>query len=122
MFCLLFSSLSVARLVFFAFGQRLDCCVTYVQLLVKKKKEQTFLSHQQGDDGWCQPDQNVAGGLFQHGSSDSDGRFQQNPDGDRALGQQNKIVMGICVFVEHSGEILSTHEGLEEEEGRRRRE
>ena len=85
MFCLLFSSLSVARLVFFAFGQRLDCCVTYVQPLVffLKKKSRLFLSHQQGDDGWCQPDQNVAGGLFHRDSNDSDGLFQHDPDGDR---------------------------------------
>ena len=77
--------------------------MTYVQPLVFffffEKKSRLFLSHQQGDDGWCQPDQNVAGGLFHRDSNDSDGLFQHDPDGDRALGQQTKIVMGICVFV-----------------------
>ena len=75
------------------------------------------LSHQQGDDGWRQPDQNVAGGLFHRDSNDSDGLFQH--DRNEALlrlSQQNSIMMEICVSVESSCEILSTNEGLEEEE------
>ena len=71
------------------------------------------LSHQQGDDGWRQPDQNVAGGLFHRDSNDSDGLFQHDPNG--AL-LRLSIVMEICVSVENSCEILSTNEGLEEEE------